>query len=520
MRKVREYAKEITFGMSAAGFAFMLYLGVPALPLVFGAIVAAGLYMISRQRGWPADWSWRKPPARQPAYLSFDDIGGQEQAKRELLEALDFLVYRDKISKMGIRPLKGILLTGPPGTGKTLLAKAAAHYTDSAFVAASGSEFVEMYVGVGAGRIRELFRNARRQALKAKQKSAIVFIDEIDVIGGKRDGGQHREYDQTLNQLLTEMDGIQGDEEPRVLIIAATNRPELLDPALLRPGRFDRQIRVDLPDKKGREHILRLHARNKPLARDVSLSRVADETFGFSGAQLESVMNEAAIYAMREGKEEISREHLSLAIDKVMMGERTDRQATKEERERVAIHELGHAIVAETLRPGSVAQVSLTPRGQALGYVRHHPDHDRYLYTKPFLEEQIMIALGGAAAEEIYFGARSTGSRSDFEHAANIARTMIESGMSGLGIVHPEALTKEELSRESAAILNVLAEQTRRLLEERRPAFDRVLKWLIREETLSGKRLRQLLKVDTPPEAANCRPAESGRGTPVTTAEV
>jgi ATP-dependent metalloprotease FtsH len=495
MRKLKEYRKEIAIGFLPVLIVFLIFAGLPAIPLLLGVFLVAGLLLFAKTRGGVAvSAAGRKHPSRAPQSLSFEDIGGQEQAKRELTEALEFLVKRDQLSKLGIRPLKGILLTGPPGTGKTLLAKAAAHHTNSIFVAASGSEFVEMYVGVGAGRIRELFQEARRQAVRQKRDSAIVFIDEIDGIGGKRDGGQHREYDQTLNQLLTEMDGIQGDEHPRVLLIAATNRKDTLDPALLRPGRFDRNIQVDLPDKTGREHILKLHARNKPLAENASLSKVADETFGFSGAQLESVMNEAAIYAMRDESEQIGAEHLSRAIDKVMMGERMDRETTREERERVAIHELGHAIVAETVRPGSVAQVSLTPRGQALGYVRHNPSEDRYLYTKTVLEEQIMIALGGAVAEELNYGGRSTGSRNDFEQATNIVRMMIEAGLSGLGIVHPQALTTEQWSQENAAIMGDLTERTRDLLRVHLETFRRMLAVLTREETLSGEELRKQLQ--------------------------
>jgi len=494
MRSLRDCGKEIAIGFFAVMVAFLLYIGVPAVPLLMAALLATGLVLLVRFRGGVAAGS-AVTRTREPAYLSFDDIGGQERAKQELIEALEFLVRRDEMAKLGIRPLKGILLTGPPGTGKTLLAKAAAHYTDSAFVAASGSEFVEMYVGVGAGRIRDLFREARRKAARLRKDSAIVFIDEIDGIGGKRgESGQHREYDQTLNQLLTEMDGIESGAKPRVLLIAATNRKELLDPALLRPGRFDRHIQVDLPDKKGREHILRLHSRNKPLGRDVSLKHVAEETFGFSGAQLESVMNEAAIYALREDSDTVTQAHLSRAIDKVMMGERMDRETTREERERVAYHELGHAIVAECVRPGSVAQVSLTPRGQALGYVRHHPEQDRYLYTKAALEDQIMIALGGAVAEELFYGSRSTGSRNDFEQATGIVRTLIESGMSDLGIVHPEAVTQEQWSRENARILNELTERTRKLLSERLSAFRQLHGILVQEETLSGQQLRELLK--------------------------
>ncbi|WP_373692339.1 AAA family ATPase [Cohnella silvisoli] len=488
------FGKEIAIGAAIVLFIFLLYVGFPPAFMVMGLLMFGALFLFARQRGGLAmGTAGKKAAARKPAYLTFEDIGGQDQPKRELTEALDFLVHRDKILKLGIRPLKGILLTGPPGTGKTLLAKAAAHHTHSAFIAASGSEFVEMYVGVGAGRIRDLFKEARQQAVKLKRDSAIVFIDEIDGIGGKRDGGQHREYDQTLNQLLTEMDGVQGDESVRVLLIAATNRKELLDPALLRPGRFDRQIQVDLPDKSGREHILRLHARNKPIDEGVSLGKVAEETFGFSGAQLESVMNEAAIYAMREQSEKVQTAHLTQAIDKVMMGERMDRETTREERERVAIHELGHAIVAEHVRPGSVAQVSLTPRGQALGYVRHHPQQDRYLYTQTVLEEQIMIALGGAVAEELNYGGRSTGSRGDFEQATSIVRTLIESGMSDLGIIHPQALTQEQWSRENEKILNELTGKTRELLGSKLETFRGLLDILVSEETLSGKQLREIL---------------------------
>ncbi|WP_372814461.1 MULTISPECIES: AAA family ATPase [Paenibacillus] len=436
----------------------------------------------------------RKARAKSPVFMTFDDIGGQERAKRELKEALDFIIRHEDIKKLGIRPLKGILLTGPPGTGKTLMAKAAAHYTNSVFMAASGSEFVEMYVGVGASRIRDLFKEARARAVKENKESAIVFIDEIDVIGGKREGGQQREYDQTLNQLLTEMDGIHTTESPRVLIMAATNRKEMLDSALLRPGRFDRHIEVDLPDKKGRLHILKIHAKNKPIAEDVDLEAVAKETFQFSGAQLESVMNEAAIYAMREQSETIKARHLSLAVDKVMLGEKTDRESTKEERDRVALHELGHAIVAECVRPGSVSQVSLSPRGKALGFVRHNPQADQYLYTKQQIEEQIMIALGGSVAEEMFYGSRSTGSRNDFEQALQMVRTMMDSGLTKLGIIDRNMVTKQELMRENAAILDELTQSTRELLERHRQVFMESLDILTAEEVLSGDQFRELLK--------------------------
>jgi ATP-dependent metalloprotease FtsH len=490
-----KYSKEIVIGIIPAVFIFLLYIGVNIVPLLMFGVIGAFLFFAVKQRGHlgAVGQTDRKTRARTPAYLTFDDIGGQDRAKKELMEALDFLIRHEEIKKFGIRPLKGILLTGPPGTGKTLMAKAAAHYTNSVFVSASGSEFVEMYVGVGASRIRDLFKEARTRAQKESKGSAIVFIDEIDVIGGKRDGGQHREYDQTLNQLLTEMDGIHTSAEPRILIIAATNRKEMLDSALLRPGRFDRHIQVDLPDKKGRAHILRIHAKGKPLHPDVDLDKTAEETFGFSGAQLESVMNEAAIYAMRDQCEQIEQKHLSLAIDKVMMGEKTDRESTNEERERVAIHELGHAIMAEIVRPGAVSQVALSPRGQALGYVRHNPQHDQYLYTKEYLEQQIMIALGGAAAEEIFYGSRSTGSRNDFEQALELVQMMMNSGLTSLGIVNVQMVTKEELMRENSAILDELAGRTKQILEQYRSVFEHSLDILIHEEVLSGDRFRQLL---------------------------
>ncbi|HZG85287.1 AAA family ATPase [Paenibacillus sp.] len=491
-----KYGKEIAIGFVPVLLAFLFFIGVNPVPLLLVAVIAGSLLLMTRMRGGAGlvGGERSKPRAKLPSFLTFDDIGGQDRAKKELIEALDFLVKPELIEKFGIRPLKGILLMGPPGTGKTLMAKAAAHYTDSVFVGASGSEFVEMYVGVGASRMRDLFKEARQKATKENKANAIIFIDEIDVVGGKRDGGQQREYDQTLNQLLTEMDGLHTSESPRILIMAATNRKDMLDSALLRPGRFDRHIQVDLPDAKGRLHILELHARNKPLAEGVSLRKIADQTFGFSGAQLESLMNEAAIYAMRETAERIEERHLLQAIDKVMMGEKTDREAAAEERERVAIHELGHAIVAESVRPGSVSQVALSPRGQALGYVRHNPPGDKYLYTKRYLEEQIMIALGGSAAEEMFYGERSTGSRNDFEQSLGLVKTMIDSGLTELGIVESSMLTKEEYSKANADILDDLTARTRELLAAYRPVFDASLDILKKEETLSGDQFRELLR--------------------------
>lgn len=486
---------EWVIGVSIPLLLFVIFLGINVFPILLAAAAIGVLAFAAQRRGAGMTASAGRKDSRslKIAAMSFDKIGGQDRAKNELVEALDFLVHPDAIRKFGIRPLKGILLTGPPGTGKTLMAKASAHYADAVFIGVSGSEFVEMFVGVGAGRVRELFKEARQRAVKEKKENAVIFIDEIDVIGGKREGGQQKEYDQTLNQLLTEMDGLYADQTPRILVMAATNRKEILDSALLRPGRFDRHIQVDMPDKKGRRHILDLHADNKPLADDVNLDRIAEETFGFSGAQLESVLNEGAIYAMRAQSDVISTAHLSLAIDKVLMGEKSDRETNQEERRRVAIHELGHAIMAELVRPGSVSQVSLSPRGQALGYVRHQPQEERYLYTKPFLEEQIMIALGGAAAEEIFYGNRSTGSQGDFDQALNIVETMINSGLTSLGIVRLKHLSPDVLTKEIQAIMLDLTNRTHELLKEHQEAFERCLKHLIEEEFVNGEEFRCLL---------------------------
>lgn len=491
-----KYGKEMMIGIVPVILVFLAFIGVNIVPVLFlMGFAGALIYLMKVRNGGRVGVSLERKGAAKlaPSFLTFDEIGGQERAKHELREALDFLVKTDGMKKFGIRPIKGILLTGPPGTGKTLLAKASAHYTNSVFVSASGSEFVEMYVGVGASRVRDLFKEARTRAGKEGKQSAIVFIDEIDVIGGKRAGGQHREYDQTLNQLLTEMDGIHSYDSPRILILAATNRIEMLDQALLRPGRFDRHIGVDLPDLRGRMHILTIHAKNKPLAESVSLEKVAEESFHFSGAQLESVMNEAAIYAMREDSDNIEQKHLSLAIDKVLLGEKSDREATQTEKERVAYHELGHAIVAETVNPGTVSQVSLSPRGQALGYVRHNPQQDYYLYTKDYIQEQIMIALGGAVAEEMFYGCRSTGSRNDFEQALQMVGTMIDSGLTSLGIVDRDLVSKDELMKQNAIITEELFHRTRELLEPLRQVFEWSLAVLLKEENLSGDDFRELL---------------------------
>lgn len=479
--------REWIVGVSIAVVAFLLFLGVNPVPVVILALLLFGATILQDRKGTAL--AGREKVASKP--VDFENIGGQESAKRELIEALDFLRYRDKISAMGIRPLKGILLTGPPGTGKTLLAKAAASYTDSVFVSASGSEFVEMYVGVGASRVRELFNKARTIMKKENKTSAIIFIDEIDVIGGKRGGSQgHQEYDQTLNQLLTEMDGMQTTMHPTILVVAATNRVDVLDSALLRPGRFDRQIRVDLPDKEGRLQILKIQTQNKPLAPDVSLDVLAKESYGFSGAQLESATNEAAILAMREDRDTIEMKHFREAIDKVLLGEKTGKTPSPEELLRVSVHELGHAILSEVVRPGSVAHITIAPRGQALGFVRQVPENDAYLYTKEQLEGQMMVTFAGALSEELIFGNRSTGASNDFMQASRLARTLVQSGLSKLGIVDVEQLQASLLDEEVRRIMADVEQRTAAVLAPFKAGIDVLSKELVDEENMTGESFR------------------------------
>lgn len=424
--------------------------------------------------------------------ISFADIGGQEVAKRELKEALDFILQKEKIKEMGIRPLKGVLLTGPPGTGKTLLARAAANFTDSAFLAVSGSEFVEMYAGVGAKRIRELFKKARTE----KKNGTVIFIDEIDVLGSARGNNHgHMEYEQTLNQLLTEMDGLQEKEgDSGILVIAATNRSDILDEALLRPGRFDRIVNVDLPDKKGRKAILELYLKKKPVDEAVDLDFLAQETFGFSGAHLESLVNEAAILAMRSGGSLIQREHLKEAVDKVILGEKLERKPNEEELRRIAIHETGHAFLAEYGSPDSVAALTIASRGKALGFVRQKSEDDIYLHTQEYLEQQIAVALAGSCAEQLFLGSRSTGASSDFQQAAKLSRQLIASGMSSLGVVSLDDLPENMLHQEICAVLGEQEKKIMALLEEKRALFENLVDTVLEKESLSGEELRLIFR--------------------------
>lgn len=488
---------EWIIGVGLAIFAFLLYIGVDLTPVLFviGAVVALRFFATqSRGVGRNLEAVGGGGGGGTVSEVTFNDIGGQEMAKRELMEALDFVRNSESIRQLGIRPLKGILLTGPPGTGKTLMAKAAAHYTDSVFMVASGSEFVEMYAGVGAQRVRQLFSKARSLAAKQEKSTAIIFIDEIEVLGGKRGAhSSHLEYDQTLNQLLVEMDGLQSDEEVNVLVVAATNRADLLDDALLRPGRFDRQVRVDLPEKDGRLRILEIHTRNKPLDDQVNLEEIARETFGFSGAHIESLTNEAAILAYRKEKQMIGQSELREAIDKVILGERLEKRPSDEELRRVAVHEAGHALISEVLHPESVASLTVTSRGKALGFMRPAMTEEKHLYTKDYILDQIAVCLGGALAEEAIYGGRSTGSTQDFEQANNLVGQMIRSGLSPLGIVNEDYLSREKLHRTAAEILENEEVRVRTLVKDWLEMIRTVGERLMEKEKLSGEEFRELL---------------------------
>jgi len=484
---------EWIMGISVGVLGFLALHGVNVIPVL---LLAALAYFLLASGGHLRDLGRKKVGAvvGDSPTVTFKDVGGQKIAKRELVEALEFLKNYEQARRLGIRPLKGILLSGPPGTGKTLLAKAAANYTDSVFISASGSEFIEVYAGLGAQRVRELFQQARKLAREKKKSGAIIFIDEIEILAGKR-GSQvgHLEYDQTLNQLLVEMDGLVFDDDVRILVIGATNRPDLLDPAIQRPGRFDRMVKVGLPDKTGRLEILKLHLKNKPLSKNVHLERLARETFGLSGAHLESMCNEAAILALRRGSDSISQEDLEEALDKVIMGEKLERRPSEMEIRRVCVHEAGHAVFAEKIRPGSVTQVIVSPRGNALGYVRHSPEEDTYLYPKEVLEEEIGILLAGALAEDLVFGSRSTGASNDVQRALDLAKRIVAYGMSSLGVVDrdtasPEALartTKEIISRAEARVYSVLKCYESTLREIARKLYEK--------ETVSGEELREKL---------------------------
>ncbi|MFD2370178.1 ATP-dependent zinc metalloprotease FtsH [Brevibacillus sp. GCM10020057] len=443
--------------------------------------------------------------------VTFDDVAGADEEKAELEEVVEFLKDPRKFNAVGARIPKGVLLVGPPGTGKTLLARAVAGEAGVPFFSISGSDFVEMFVGVGASRVRDLFENAKKNA------PCIIFIDEIDAVGRQRGaglGGGHDEREQTLNQLLVEMDGFGGNEG--IIMVAATNRPDILDPALLRPGRFDRQITVDRPDIKGREAVLKVHARNKPLGDDVKLDVIARGTSGFTGADLENLLNEAALLTARKNKKQINMAEIDEAIDRVIAGPaKKSRVISEEERRLVAFHEAGHTIIGYHLRNAEmVHKVTIIPRGQAGGYTVMLPKEDRFFATKTDLLDKIVGLLGGRVAEELVLGDISTGAHNDFQRATAIARSMItEYGMSRLGPMQfgrsqgQVFLGRDygnernysdqiayEIDREMQNIINECYARCTELLTKHRDQLDLIANTLLRVETLDAEQIRQLIE--------------------------
>lgn len=450
--------------------------------------------------------------------VRFKDVAGADEEKQELVEVVDFLKDPRKFSSVGARIPKGVLLVGPPGTGKTLLARAVAGEAGTPFFSISGSDFVEMFVGVGASRVRDLFENAKKNA------PCIIFIDEIDAVGRQRGaglGGGHDEREQTLNQLLVEMDGFGANEG--IIIIAATNRPDILDPALLRPGRFDRQITVDRPDVKGREAVLKVHARNKPLDESVNLKNIAMRTPGFSGADLENLLNEAALVAARRDKTKIDVDDIDEATDRVIAGPaKKSRVISEKERRIVAFHEAGHTIIGVMLEEAEmVHKVTIVPRGQAGGYAVMLPKEDRYFMTKPELLDKITGLLGGRVAEEVVFGEVSTGASNDFQRATGIARRMVtEFGMSDkLGPMqfgqaqgqvflgrdlHNEQNYSDaiahEIDLEIQSIIKQCYDKARQVIVENRDKLDLIANTLLEVETLDADQIKHLIDHGTLPE--------------------
>src|SRR5215208_3802865 len=500
-------------------FTNWLGLLVNLLPLIFfGAIL---LFMMRQAQGSNNQaLSFGKSRARMfmgnKPTITFADVAGVEEAKQELAEVVEFLKYPEKFAALGARIPRGVLLVGPPGTGKTYLSRAVAGEAGVPFFSISGSEFVEMFVGVGASRVRDLFDQAKRNA------PCIVFVDEIDAVGRQRGaglGGSHDEREQTLNQILVEMDGF--DSNTNVIVIAATNRPDVLDPALLRPGRFDRQVVLPAPDINGRKAILEVHAKGKPFDKNVELGVLAKVTPGFSGADLANLINEAAILAARRNKKTISMQEMEEAIDRVIAGpERRSRIISEKEKWVTAFHEGGHAVVGRFLdHHDPVHKISIIARGMMGGYTRYLPTEDRYLWTKSQFEDRLAATLGGHAAEKLVFGEMSTGAENDIEVATNIARKMVkEYGMSErLG---PVALGHKEelvfLGREigeqknySEKVAEAIDEEIRRLIDEayatavrilqdKRNILDNLADELVRLETIEGEALEAVFSGQLP----------------------
>ncbi len=511
---------KVVYGFESSSDSSWIFTALLSL-LPFFIILLLGYGMMRRMQGEGSSAlnfgrSQAKLVTKEYSRVTFDDVAGIDEVKEEVQEIVDYLKDPQKFTRIGAQIPKGVLLVGPPGTGKTLLARAIAGEADVPFFSISGSDFVEMFVGVGAARVRDLFRRAKEEA-KGK-RGVIIFIDEIDAVGRKRGagiGGGHDEREQTLNQLLSEMDGFEKNEH--VIILAATNRPDILDPALLRPGRFDRKITVPPPDSKGREAILRVHVRNKKLAPDVDLKVLARRTPGFVGADLENLCNEAALLAARRNKEFIDMKDFEDAIDRVIAGiERKGRLLSEEEKVKIAYHEAGHALLGKLLpKADPVHRISIVPRGEALGYTLQLPLNDKYLFTKEELLDRMTGILGGRAAEEIVFGEISTGAYDDLKKATEIAKRMVVSyGMServgpinlgqengnvflGVDLVlnreHSEkmsALVDEEIKN----IIESCYRRAKELLQRNLAALHKLAKRLLEVEVLEGEQLDALLK--------------------------
>ena len=456
-----------------------------------------------------------KAANKEDIKVRFSDVAGAEEEKQELVEVVEFLKDPKRFTKLGARIPAGVLLEGPPGTGKTLLAKAVAGEAGVPFFSISGSDFVEMFVGVGASRVRSLFEDAKKAA------PAIIFIDEIDAVGRQRGvglGGGNDEREQTLNQLLIEMDGFEGNEG--IIVIAATNRSDVLDPALLRPGRFDRKVLVGRPDVKGREAILKVHARNKPLAEDVDLKLVAQQTPGFVGADLENVLNEAALVAARRNKSVIDASDIDEAEDRVIAGpSKKDKTVSQKERELVAYHEAGHTIVGLVLSNARVVhKVTIVPRGRAGGYMIALPKEDQMLLSKEDMKEQLAGLMGGRVAEEIIFNVQTTGASNDFEQATQMARAMVtEYGMSEkLGPVQYEGnhamfgaqspqksiseQTAYEIDEEVRSLLNEARNKAAEIIQSNRETHKLIAEALLKYETLDSTQIKSLYEIGKMPE--------------------
>ena len=456
-----------------------------------------------------------KAANKEDIKVRFSDVAGAEEEKQELVEVVEFLKDPKRFTKLGARIPAGVLLEGPPGTGKTLLAKAVAGEAGVPFFSISGSDFVEMFVGVGASRVRSLFEDAKKAA------PAIIFIDEIDAVGRQRGvglGGGNDEREQTLNQLLIEMDGFEGNEG--IIVIAATNRSDVLDPALLRPGRFDRKVLVGRPDVKGREAILKVHARNKPLAEDVDLKLVAQQTPGFVGADLENVLNEAALVAARRNKSVIDASDIDEAEDRVIAGpSKKDKTVSQKEREMVAYHEAGHTIVGLVLSNARVVhKVTIVPRGRAGGYMIALPKEDQMLLSKEDMKEQLAGLMGGRVAEEIIFNVQTTGASNDFEQATQMARAMVtEYGMSEklgpvqyegnhamFGAQSPQKTLSErtayEIDEEVRSLLNEARNKAAEIIQSNREKHKLIAEALLKYETLDSTQIKSLYETGKMPE--------------------